>query len=82
VFKALKRLAAVFWPYPGNDRTIEDVQCVCRSFGLDFRVPVGGKHCIISHPMIEGLLTIPAQRHIKRVYLMLLVELIAKVEGP
>jgi hypothetical protein len=63
-----------------NARTISDVEAVCRSFGLSCDPPAEGSHYVVSHPQIEGMLTVPARRPIKPLYFRLLVEMIASVE--
>jgi hypothetical protein len=60
---------------PHNHWTIEDVAFLCRNLGLQYRPPPPGSHCVISHPRIEGLLTIPAERPLKPIYVMLLAQL-------
>ena len=65
---------------PRNEWTIEDVATVCRNFGLDCRPPRIGSHFVVSHPDIEGLLTVPANRSIKPIYYMLLIQLIETLE--
>jgi len=62
---------------PRGDWTIADVEVVCRHFGLDRQAPPHGSHYVVSHPMIEGLLTLPSRRRIKPLYIKLLVDLIA-----
>ena len=61
--------------------TIEDVAAVCRSFGLDAAPPGNGSHLVVSHPGVEGLLTIPARRRIKPIYIQLLAQLIEGSEA-
>lgn len=63
-----------------NVCAVEDIEAVCRSFGLDYDRPAHGSHHIVSHPQIEGLLTVPANRPIKPLYLRLLTEMISSVE--
>lgn len=67
----------------GNHRsswTISDVETVCSNFGLDLHKPLSGSHWIVSHPSIEGMLTIPTSRPIKPVYILLLIDIIHELE--
>lgn len=66
---------------PRRGWTIDDVQEVCRSFGVLPYVPDQGKHCVLFHPWVEGLLTVPAARPIKAVYVLLAVDLVENVMG-
>lgn len=61
--------------------TIDEVTAVCRNFDLDAQAPSGGSHYVVSHPGVEGLLTIPATRPIKPIYVQLLTQLIESVES-
>jgi hypothetical protein len=63
---------------PRDDWTISDIERVCRENGLTFNPPRGGG----SHYKVLGaghILTIPARRPIKPVYIKTLVGLISKV---
>ena len=72
--RALKRLVAMK-RNPHNNWTMENIAFLCRNLGLRCRPPPPGAHCVISHPKVEGLLTIPAERPIKPIYIMLLAQL-------
>ena len=63
-----------------NAWALEDVETACRNFGLNCEAPANGSHSIVSHPSIEGMLTVPAHRSIKPIYVMLLVEMIESLE--
>lgn len=76
--RALKRLAAMK-RNPRDRWTIRDASALCGDFGLDCQPPSQGSHLIVSHPKVEGLLTIPARRPIKPFYVMLLVQLVESV---
>jgi hypothetical protein len=71
----MKRLAAMK-QNPKGDWTIADVEALCRSFGIECRAPSNGSHYVISHPVDSGMLTVPARRPIKAIYIMLVVELV------
>ena len=74
VTKALKWLAQMK-SNPAGNWTIEDVEFVSRNLGLDCKATKRESHYVVSHAKIEGLLTIPAKRPIKPIYIKLLVGL-------
>lgn len=61
---------------PAGDWTISDVEALCRECGLLFRSGKGTSHCQIKHPAAREILTIPARRPIKPVYIRKLVRYI------
>ena len=61
---------------PAGDWTISDVESVCREYGLMFRPGGGTSHCHAKHPAAREILTIPARRPIKPVYIRKLVRYI------
>ena len=61
---------------PAGDWTIRDVESVCREHGLLFRAGKGTSHCHAKHPAAQEILTIPARRPIKPVYIRKLVRYI------
>jgi predicted RNA binding protein YcfA (HicA-like mRNA interferase family) len=61
---------------PAADWTIADVEAVARQHGLDFVRGHGTSHCHLKHPLARELLTIPARRPIKPVYIRKLVRYI------
>jgi hypothetical protein len=61
---------------PLGDWTISDVEKVCRAYGLWFRAGSGTSHCHAKHPAAVEILTIPARRPIKPVYIRKLVRYI------
>lgn len=65
---------------PPNEYPIEEVERVCRAFGLSYDRPTRGSFHVVSHPQIDGLLTIPAHRPVKLLYLRLLTQMISSVE--
>lgn len=61
---------------PVGDWTIRDVEALCRECGLLFRAGKGTSHCHVKHPSAREILTIPARRPIKPVYIRKLVRYI------
>jgi hypothetical protein len=61
---------------PAGDWCIGDVEAICREFGLLFRPGKGTSHCHAKHPAAREILTIPARRPIKPVYIRKLVRYI------
>jgi hypothetical protein len=61
---------------PLGDWTISDVEKVCRAYGMWFRGGRGTSHCHAKHPSAVEILTIPARRPIKPVYIRKLVRYI------
>jgi predicted RNA binding protein YcfA (HicA-like mRNA interferase family) len=60
---------------PAGDWQIRDVEAVCREYGVLFRTGKGS-HCTAKHPAAIEILTIPARRPIKPVYIRRLVRYI------
>jgi predicted RNA binding protein YcfA (HicA-like mRNA interferase family) len=60
---------------PAGDWQIGDVEALCREHGLSFRRGKGS-HAHAKHPMAHEILTIPARRPIKPVYIRKLVRYI------
>jgi hypothetical protein len=63
-----------------RDWRIEDVASVCAAFGIGCTPPRNGSHYKIKHDAMPLILTIPAQRPIKPVYIRELVRFIDAVE--
>jgi hypothetical protein len=61
---------------PASDWAIRDVETVCREYGVLFRPGKGTSHCHAKHPEAREILTIPARRPIKPVYIRKLVRYI------
>jgi predicted RNA binding protein YcfA (HicA-like mRNA interferase family) len=61
---------------PNDNWTIRDVESVCREHGLLFRAGKETSHCHAKHPQAREILTIPARRPIKPVYIRKLVRYI------
>ena len=78
--KAKKRLEKMR-RNPRDDWRIDDVENVCRAHGVDCRPPANGSHYTVSHPLKADILTVPADRPIKAVYIRKLVTYIDEVEA-
>ncbi len=65
---------------PAGDWQIRDVEAVCREFGLSFRFGKGS-HAHMRHPAAREILTVPAHRPIKPVYIRKLVHYIDTYGG-
>ena len=64
---------------PNGDWTMKDVEAVCATNGMTCRPPTGGgSHFKVSHPDFYDILTVPARRPIKSVYIRKLVALITQ----
>lgn len=73
--KAQKRLDGMR-ANPGDDWSISDIRSVCEAMGVTCSPPKRGAHYKISHPSQETILTIPANRPVKAVYVRALVKFI------
>jgi hypothetical protein len=62
-----------------RDWRIEDVIRLCNAFGVDCTAPTKGSHYKVKHLSQAEILTIPAHRPIKAVYIVDLVEFIDRV---
>jgi hypothetical protein len=61
---------------PAGDWTIADIQKLCKALGWDCLPPKGGgSHWKVAVPGVDMILTIPAKRPIKPVYIRKLVEM-------
>jgi hypothetical protein len=54
---------------PAGDWRIRDVEALCREYGLSFRFGKVTSHAHARHPSAREILTIPAHRPIKPVYI-------------
>jgi hypothetical protein len=61
---------------PAGDWSIREIETICREHGLLFRPGKGTSHCHVKHPAAREILTIPARRPIKPVYIRKLVRYI------
>lgn len=67
---------------PRDDWQISDVETVCRAYDIACEAPSGGgSHYTVSHPSQAEILTIPARKPIKTVYIVSLVMFIDAVVG-
>jgi hypothetical protein len=67
---------------PRGDWRIADVERLCRAYGVRCTAPSGGgSHYTARAEGIETILTIPARRPIKPVYIRRLVQLIDRVRA-
>jgi hypothetical protein len=65
---------------PRGDWRIEDVEAVCREYGVLCSAPRGGgSHYKVAHPRMAEKLTVPYKRPIKPVYIRKLVAFIDAV---
>lgn len=64
-----------------RDWRIDDVASVCRRAGLTCTAPRKGSHYKVSHTALAEILTIPANRPIKPIYIRDLVRMIDAVQG-
>ena len=64
---------------PRGDWTVNDIQTVCREYGLWCEPPEGGgPHWKISSPYLKEILTVPAREPIKPVYIRAFVGFVRK----
>lgn len=64
-----------------RDWRIEDVVSVCRAASVECTPPSKGSHYKVKHASNQAILTIPAHRPIKPVYIRELVRFIDQVRG-
>ncbi len=62
-----------------RDWRVEDVETVCRTYGIDCTAPRKGSHYKVKHVSMEEILTVPARRPIKPVYIRDLVKFVDAV---
>ncbi|MBX9858163.1 MAG: type II toxin-antitoxin system HicA family toxin [Sphingomonas sp.] len=62
-----------------RDWRLEDVEALCRAEGIDCSPPRGGSHYKVKHQTVTEILTIPARRPIKPVYIRALVRFVEAV---
>lgn len=66
---------------PAGDWTIDDIAAVCRACGVTCAAPARGSHYRIAHGSLRAILTIPARRPIKPVYVREFLAYIDAVEA-
>ena len=62
-----------------RDWTIKNIESVCNHYGLTCSAPTRGSHYKISHPDLDQILTIPAKRPVKPVYVKSLIDIIDSI---
>jgi len=63
-----------------RDWTISDIERVCRLHDISCSAPKRGSHYKLMHRAIRGILTVPAHKPIKSIYIRLLLEMIDELE--
>jgi HicA toxin of bacterial toxin-antitoxin, len=64
-----------------RDWRIEDIAAVCNAFGIACAAPRKGSHYKVKHESMAEILTVPAHRPIKPVYVRELVKFVDAVRG-
>lgn len=64
-----------------RDWRLDDVIALCTANGIECTAPCGGSHFKIKHSAVAEILTIPARRPIKPVYIRDLVRFVDQVQG-
>jgi predicted RNA binding protein YcfA (HicA-like mRNA interferase family) len=64
-----------------RDWRIEDITIVCEAYGVTFTAPRKGSHYKVKCSGVAQILTIPAHRPIKPVYIRELIKFIDAVQG-
>lgn len=64
---------------PAGNWTIQDVERICRRHGVDCTPPTRGDHYRVTHSSQAEIVTIPANRPIKPVYIRQLVKFIERM---
>lgn len=70
------KLFAAMKANPAGDWSIDDVRRLCDRMGWKCLAPSGGSHWKIERPGMRQILTIPARRPIKPIYIRRLTALI------
>lgn len=65
---------------PRGDWQIGDIRVVADAFGAVLTEPSGGSHYKVSHERLRDILTIPARRPIKPVYIRRFVAFVDEVK--
>jgi len=65
---------------PAGNWTIADVRKVCEQYGCDCLSPTRGSHWKVAAPGRSEVLTVPARRPIKPVYIRKLVAILEGIE--
>ena len=62
-----------------RDWRIADVERLCREYDIACTPPRKGSHYKLSHPAVAMILTVPAHRPIKPVYIRELIRLVGAI---
>jgi hypothetical protein len=54
---------------PRDGWRIEDIEVVCSRYGIELKAPKSGSHYKVTHSASREILTIPAARPIKPIYI-------------
>ena len=65
-----------------RDWKIGDIERACQLYEISCTSPRRGSHYKLQHPRIDGILTVPARKPIKPIYIKLLLEMIDALEKP
>lgn len=63
-----------------RDWRLDDVLTIAGRFGIEVRNP-RGSHVVLCHGAVTDILSIPARKPVKPVYIRKLVEMIDRIEG-
>ena len=63
-----------------RDWKISDIERACRAYSIVCSPPSRGSHYKLHHPLINGILTVPARKPIKPIYIRLLLTMIDELE--
>jgi hypothetical protein len=66
---------------PAGDWTIADIQRVCSQHGWQCLPPSGGSHWKVTVPGSNRILTVPAKRPIKPIYIRKLIAMVDEVDN-
>ena len=74
-----QKLLARMRANPRGDYTIENLKAIAEHYGIIFRQP-GTSHVTFSHPRRPEILTVPARRPIKPIYIKNFIAFIEEIE--
>lgn len=63
-----------------RDWRIEDLEALAVHFGISVRKP-GGSHAVFFHPALPEMLSVPARRPIKPVYVRRFLSMLDEISG-
>ena len=79
--KKTSDLLAAMRRNPNADWSIADIQKVCAQHGCECLAPARGSHWKVAAPGKAEILTVPARRPVKAVYIRKLVAMLEGIEG-